>query len=245
MLNFFKKKSEPAELCFHTDIHCHILPGVDDGSPDVATSAELVERMASWGLKRIIATPHVTQETFENTPDILDPALEELHTELQRRGIDIELSRSAEYRIDDFFKRQLENGLITPFPNNFLLVENSFLQEPWELDNFLYELKLKGFRPILAHPERYIYYRQYRPERYEQIYRSGTFLQINLLSLTGYYGKEEKKTAEKLIDRGFVSFIGTDLHKHHHADKIEEYLTTKAYRNLAERLKVKNDKAFI
>ncbi|MDE6371866.1 MAG: hypothetical protein K2K92_10315, partial [Duncaniella sp.] len=81
---FGKRNTEP-RLPFVTDIHCHVVPGVDDGSPDAATSVELVKRMQQWGIKRIIATPHVTESTFENTPDILDPALEEL----RRRRIQI------------------------------------------------------------------------------------------------------------------------------------------------------------
>ena len=104
MFNFFsKKKSEPQQLFFHTDVHCHVVPGVDDGSPDVDTSVELIERMESWGLSRIIATPHMTQDTFENTPDILDPPLHELKEALARKGSKVNLSRSAEHRIDDFF----------------------------------------------------------------------------------------------------------------------------------------------
>ena len=103
LFNIFSKK-EPIQLPFATDIHCHILPGVDDGSPDVETSVSLVERMQTWGIRRIIASPHVTEATFENTPDILDPALDELQTELARRGNDIPVSRSSENRIDDFFR---------------------------------------------------------------------------------------------------------------------------------------------
>lgn len=112
MFDFLKKKSkDPVELCFTTDIHCHIVPGVDDGSPDAATSADLIERMQSWGIKRIIASPHVTQTTFENDASTIDPAMEKLHAELQRRGNDIEVSHSAEYRIDELFLRRLEAAI--------------------------------------------------------------------------------------------------------------------------------------
>ena len=113
LFNIFSKK-EPIQLPFATDIHCHILPGVDDGSPDVETSVSLVERMQTWGIRRIIASPHVTEATFENTPDILDPALDELQTELARRGNDIPVSRSSENRIDDFFREMLSKGMIVP-----------------------------------------------------------------------------------------------------------------------------------
>ena len=158
MFSLFKKKIEKAELCFNTDIHCHIVPGNDDGSPDVTTSVELVERMKGWGINRIIASPHVTQEAFENTPEIIGQALAPLKSELETKGIDVELSHSAEYRIDEFFLSQLECGNIVSLPGNYLLVENSFLQEPWNLDKILFDLKVRGYKPILAHPERYYYY---------------------------------------------------------------------------------------
>lgn len=118
-------------MCFTTDIHCHIVPGVDDGSPDVGTSVELVERMKGWGINRIIASPHVTQEAFENTPETIAPALAALKSGLDAKGVDVELSHSAEYRIDEFFMAQLEAGNVVALPGNYLLVENSFLQEPW------------------------------------------------------------------------------------------------------------------
>lgn len=246
MFNFLTRSKEIQQLPYSTDVHCHIVPGVDDGSPDPTVSAELIERMKSWGIRTIIATPHVTQDTFENTPETLDPAFDKLCDEIRRRDIEISISMSAEYRIDDFFRHQLEAGNVTTMPNNLILVENSYLQEPWNLDQFLYDLKLKGLRPILAHPERYLYYGRTNPGRYEQIHRSGTFLQINLLSLAGYYGKEEKKTAERLIEEELVDFVGTDLHHHRHADKIEEYLHSKAFRKIAPALaNVMNDRAFL
>lgn len=246
MFNFFSRKSEPARLPFATDIHCHIIPGVDDGSPDSATSAELVERMMSWGIDRIIATPHVTESSFQNTPDILDPALEELNDELRHRNIGMEVSRSSENRIDDFFRSQLNAGLIVPYPNNYILVENSFVQEPFQLDQFLYDLRLKGLIPILAHPERYPYYSYDNPGRYEALHRAGTLFQINVLSLAGHYGKMEKKTAEMLIEKGMADFLGTDLHNHRHADSIEAYLRSRAARNHAVALdgKLGNDTKF-
>ena len=151
MFNIFqKKRKEPLKLPFKTDIHCHLVPGVDDGSPDAATSAELIERMQRWGIERIIASPHVTQYTFENTPDILDPALEELQEELRRRGNAIVMERSAEYRIDGFFLKQMEAKALTPYPNSYLLIENSFMQEPWNLDQLIFDLQVRGFRPVPA-----------------------------------------------------------------------------------------------
>lgn len=247
MFDFFKKKSkEPAELCFATDIHCHIVPGVDDGSPDAATSADLIERMQGWGIRRIIASPHVTQYTFENTLDTIRPALDRLHQELDRRNNDIDVSHSAEYRIDELFGERLAANDLWLLPNKHILIENAFMQEPWNLDQLVFDLQVRGIKPILAHPERYSYYYKHF-DRYKALHDSGLSFQINLLSLAGAYGKAEKKIAEQLIDGGLVDFIGTDLHKASHADAIDAYLTTSDARKHMDRLHscVCNDTAFV
>ena len=245
MFNIFNKKLAPQPLIFATDIHCHVIPGIDDGSPDINVSAGLIERMQSWGIKRIIATPHVTMSTFENNPQTVRPALESLIVELERRDNNIEISNAAEYRLDELFLDHMEKGILMPYPNNYILVENSFIQEPWNVEQVLFDLKVKGYKPILAHPERYSYYHN-RFERYDTIYRSGTMFQVNLLSLAGYYGKAEKKTAEMLVEKNMVNFLGTDLHNHRHADAIEGYLASKDYRrhSLALQSRICNDVYF-
>lgn len=228
MFNLFTKKSKPEKLWFTTDIHCHVLPGIDDGSPDVNTSVELIERMQGWGVERIMASPHVTYGTFPNTPDTVAAARGVLQHELTERSNQIKLGNSAEYRIDDLFMKNLEEGTLMTLPGNRLLVENSFMQEPWNLDQLLFDLQVKGFQPILVHPERYSYYYS-RKDRYEAIHNGGTKFQINLLSLAGYYGRDEKRIAEWLIERDLVDYIGSDLHRHSHADAIDRYLASKDY----------------
>lgn len=195
MFNFFRKKPvERPELFFHTDIHCHLIPGIDDGQREADGGADLVAHEKEWGIERIIATPHVTQDTFENTPATIEPAFNKLKEAVARRGVEIELLHSAEYRMDAFFTSQLEQGLVKPMPNNYLLVENSFIQEAWNLDKMLFDLKMRGYKPILAHPERYVYYFP-KKERYRNLHDAGTLFQINLLSLAGNYGKEVKQMA--------------------------------------------------
>ena len=244
MLGFFKKKETPASLFFSTDIHCHVIPGIDDGSPDSTTSVELIERMQTWGINRIIASPHVTMGTFENTPATIGPALSDLKNALSANDNNIEISHSAEYRIDENFIKQLEEGNIVSLPNNYLLVENSFIQEPWGIDQILFDLKVKGYIPILAHPERYAYYYGNKRSRYDELHNTGTMFQVNLLSLAGYYGGNERKWAEYLLEKGYVDFVGTDLHNHRHADCIEKFLSSKDYRKLSQKIAVKNDSAF-
>lgn len=224
---FFHRRHEHATLPFHVDIHCHVVPGVDDGSPDVATSVELVRQMAELGIRRIYASPHVTQGTFENTHATIDPALGELRGALAAAGVGVPVDNHAEYRIDGLLAERLSSGDIMPLPDNYLLIENSFIQEPWNLEQIIFDLQVKGYTPILAHPERYIYYFG-RTERYRELHEKGLLFQINLLSLAGAYTPAETKTARSLMDRGLVDFIGTDIHRRSHIERIREYLDTKA-----------------
>jgi len=247
MFDFLKKKNtDPAQLCFSTDIHCHIVPGVDDGSPDAATSADLIERMQSWGIKRIIASPHVTQYTFENTEETIAPAMKALQAELDRRGNAIDVTHSAEYRIDELFTQRLANDDLWLLPNKHILIENAFMQEPWNLVQLIFDLQVRGLKPILAHPERYMYYYGHL-DRYKSLHDSGLAFQINLLSLAGAYGKTERKIAQQLMDNGLADFIGTDLHKASHADIIDKYLFTSEAHKHMDKLRpyVKNDIAFV
>lgn len=244
MFGFFRKKSNKSRnLFFNTDIHNHLVPGVDDGSRSPEMSVELINRMMSWGITRIITTPHVTEDTFENTPDVIAGAYSRLTAALSKENIRIDISHSAEYRIDSFFIEQLKAGNITSLKDNYLLVENSYIQEPWELDKVLFDLRLKGYIPVLAHPERYIYYHN-KLARYKELHRAGILFQTNILSFAGYYGKNEKKTAEFLLDNDMIDFLGTDMHNHRHADSIDQFLATKEYDNLARRLgtRILNDR---
>lgn len=246
MFNFFSRRpKEPVQLCFSTDIHCHVVPGVDDGSPDAATSAEIIAGMRDLGIQRIIASPHVTQVTFENSSATIEPAMQELKAELDARGIDVPVSHSAEYRIDDLFLSRLEADDLMLLPNGHILIENAFMQEPWNLDNLVFELQVKGLQPILAHPERYAYYYNNR-KRYEELHAAGLAFQINLLSLAEAYGKAERNIALHLIKNGLVDFIGTDIHRRSHVESIRTYLTTKeAHEDMdALRGRVRNDTAF-
>lgn len=246
MFNFFRSRpKEPVKFCFHTDIHCHVVPGIDDGAKTPESAADLIERMQGWGIDRIIASPHVTQETFENSAATIDPALGRLHAELASRGNGIDVSHSAEYRIDGLLSQRLAENDIMPYPNDYLLIENSFLQEPWNIDELVFDLQVRGYKPILAHPERYLYY-HHRPERYKQLHDAGLALQINVLSLAGYYGAGEQKMARDLLKEGMVDFIGTDLHNSRHADSIDAYLRTSAARADMETLSacIKNDLVF-
>lgn len=229
---------------FVTDVHCHLVPNVDDGSDSVEKSVKLLQHMSNWGIERVILTPHYTEDTFENTPATIDPAYEVLVAGVHDAGINIALQPPAgEYRIDNYFLNQLRQNALRPLHGEYLLVENGFSQEPWQLDEILFDLTTKGFKPVMAHPERYMYYHD-NPRRYKRLHDDGVMFQCNILSLAGYYGKPIKGMAEKLVEQDLVDFLGTDIHGMRHVQCIEEYMKTLHFAKIADRLKDRlyNDK---
>lgn len=237
LFDFFIRKNhkKPQKLFYSVDVHSHILPGIDDGSPNTDISIALLESMRSWGIESVIATPHITEENFENTPQTIKNAYDKLYTRMLDLGLEMDLKFSAEYRVDNRFKDMFDNDNLIILPDDYLLIENSFVQQSIDLNNVIYELQLKDIKPILAHPERYIYYQRKR-EMYDILFNLGCEFQINLLSLAGYYGSREKETALWLANKGYISFIGTDLHHFGHVEAINRFLLSKEYTEIAKKL---------
>lgn len=235
LFNIFSKKKTQSTLFYHTDVHCHILPGVDHGSQDVVQSMEMLKAEMDMGISRVILTSHVTAETFENTPETLTAAFGVLQKAVAEAELPIELHVSAEYRMDDYWNRQWEAGAVLPMPGNYLLLENSFLQERLDMDQFIYEVQLKGYKPILAHPERYAYYSQ-RRDRLRHLHDAGAKFQINILSLAGYFGRGAREMAVWFIKQGMVDMLGSDMHNIEHASIIKEYINTNDWKRLSQQL---------
>lgn len=237
MFNIFHRKKENNQLFYSTDVHCHILPGVDHGSQNVEQSIEMLRAERDMGITRVILTSHVTAETFENTPDTLRPAFEILKQAVaETEDIShMKLYLSAEYRMDEFWDKQYTLGNQIAMPGNYILMENSFHQELLGLDELLFDLKVKGYKPILAHPERYIYYAQ-RKQRLEQLHNTGTKFQVNLLSLAGYFGQHCRETALWLVKHGMVDMLGSDMHGMEHVKVIQDYINSKEWRKLVPQI---------
>lgn len=235
MFNFFRKNNKDVKLPYHTDVHCHILPGVDHGAKNIQDGVSLLKADMEMGINRVILTPHVTSETFENTPETLNAAFVKFKEAVADAGLDVELHLSAEYRIDDYWQKEYAAGHVLPMPGNYVLLENSFVQELIGSEQMMFELKCKGYFPILAHPERYPYF-ICNKERYEKMHNSNVKFQVNLLSLAGYYGHTVQDTAKWLVKQGLVDMLGSDIHHIEHADIIKDYLRSRDWRKVAEKL---------
>lgn len=225
MFSFFKKKQAQEPVSYfpiETDIHSHILPGIDDGSPDLETSVQLIKGLMEIGVNKSIATPHVIGDMYRNNPETISVALTCLQDELHKQSIEFKVSAAAEYMMDSYFLELLksEQKLLT-LKDNIILTEFSYAARPDDPGKHSFAIQMAGYSPILAHPERYpYYYGDYK--MYHRFVELGFMLQLNLLSLTGYYGKEAVKAAEYMLKNELISFVGTDMHHTRHLAMLQD-----------------------
>ncbi len=247
-MSFLKNifKSEPkldsiSLSVFGADIHSHLIPGIDDGSPDMETSLLLVRRFVELGYKKIVTTPHIMCDFYQNTPDKILEGLDNLREELQKNNIKIDIFAAAEYNLDDGLDKLIAEKQILTFGDNHVLFELPFMQEPRNFQEIVFNFQMAGYKPILAHPERYTYwYDDFN--KYEELKAKGILLQMNLLSLTGHYSPQTKKVAEKMVDTDLVDAVGTDCHRIEHLMMIEDHLNLKHIHKLAQKENLFNKK---
>jgi protein-tyrosine phosphatase len=227
MFNFLKKKPpQPKDVDFNyesiiVDMHSHVLPGIDDGAQTPEESIALVRRMMALGIKKIIATPHIMADYYKNTPETINNALEILRAELAKENISIEVEAAAEHYFDETFEPRVENKKLVTMGANYALFEFSFINQPPNVIPVLQKMLQLKYKPILAHPERYSFM---DIGQLKAMKDWGCNLQLNTISLTGYYGKDAKKKAENLGDNNMVDFISSDMHHLRHADALEQAL---------------------
>ncbi len=235
--NIFGKKETYPSIdfsVFKTDMHSHLIPGIDDGSPDMETSIALIKEFKQMGYSKIITTPHVMSDYYKNTPEIILGGLEKVREELKKQNIEIELHAAAEYNLDDGLDKLIDENKILTFGDQHVLFELPFMQEPRNVQEIVFKLQTNGYKPILAHPERYgFWYKDF--EKYEELKAKGVLLQLNLLSLTGHYSTETKKVAERMVDENLVDLVGTDCHRIEHLKILQDFADSKYFNLLAER----------
>lgn len=234
---FFKKKQLELKDFFpegFVDIHSHLLPGIDDGAKDIEDSIALISKLHSYGIQHIITTPHILGDVYPNTPEIITSKLTEVQTELQNRGMnDIKFSAAAEYMMDEQFVGFLKDKNLLTLKDNYVLVEMSYFSPPMNLYDILFDIQLQGYKPVLAHPERYLtYHKNYK--EYQKLKASGCLFQLNLLALTGYYGEPTKRATKLLLEDNFYNLVGTDAHHHRHLDNLTKIGTTKIQKSIRE-----------
>ena len=243
MFNLFKKKYEarPIFAPLGTDMHCHLIPRVDDGSKCLEESIECLQTLKAVGYDKVIITPHFQTPRFMNDEDDIKNRYAELKKQAQDAGIEIEMAGIAgEYRIDSGFSKRLENPRFLKIADKYVLVEFSLHQQMMGCDEMIFDMQMKGYEIILAHPERYPYLNVHG-NRMEQLKNQGVFFQINVLSLGGFYGEEAKRRAYEMLELGWVEFMGTDTHNTMYAQALRDLSCNKKIEKVLEKYQFMNN----
>ncbi|MEQ8363941.1 MAG: CpsB/CapC family capsule biosynthesis tyrosine phosphatase [Cyclobacteriaceae bacterium] len=234
MFSFFKQKRQVSLTPLETDIHSHLLPQLDDGVKSLEESGQLIRQFIDLGYKKIITTPHVMNDFYRNESSDITEKLALLRQYLNAEKIDIPIEAAAEYFLDESLIERINKGekLLT-FGNNYLLFETNFLTEPFQLKEFIFSVTTLGYKPVLAHPERYQYLVS-SFEKVEDLRNRGVLFQINIPSIIGAYSKPIQKLALQLIEKGWVDFLGSDCHNQIQMDVLKETFRNKYFKRALE-----------
>lgn len=214
MFSFFQRKNIVSDIeWLGVDVHSHLLPGIDDGAVDIDQSLNYIFQLQELGYSKLFCTPHIYSDVYPNTLDTILPVLSSVKEKVKEAGYTVSIGAAAEYMADADFK--INESLLT-LPGNHILIEMSYLSETPNIDQIIFDLQVKGYKVMLAHPERYSFYHRDTSNRYQRFKDMGCFLQLNILSVLGYYGKQVKIIAETLLQSNIYDFVGTDLHHDKH-----------------------------
>lgn len=220
----FGKSPHPAAAAdlsvLKCDVHSHFIPGIDDGAQTMEDSLHLLRVFAELGYQKVVTTPHIMSDHFRNTPEIILTGLEKVRTALRENSIPLQIDAAAEYYLDFDFEQKIEVGKLLTFGEKYVLFELSFINPPDNLNAIIFKLLTSGYKPVLAHPERYTYWHS-DFSKYEQAVEKGALLQLNINSLTGHYSYSTKRIAERMIGADMISFLGSDCHHPGHLELIK------------------------
>ncbi|WP_433778978.1 tyrosine-protein phosphatase [Flavobacterium anhuiense] len=238
MLSFLKSKPALKELLdgSFVDIHSHILPGIDDGAKNMTKSIELVSALQKLGVSQMVTTPHINHYVWNNSPEIIQSKLKETQKTLEENKIKMPVQAAAEYFIDSWFENHFKEEKLLTLKDNYVLVEMSYLNAPLNIYKTIFEIQVAGYIPVLAHPERYVFYHN-RFSEYEKLKNAGCVFQLNLLSTVEYYGSQIAKTADELLAKGMYNFCGTDVHHKKHIATFDDKIKIKNIEPLKEVIK--------
>lgn len=195
------------------DIHSHILYGIDDGSKSIEESINIIKEHIKMGFTDIVVTPHYIENSKYETNNIdKENILNKLKEELKKQNIKINLYLGNEVFVNNNLEELIKKQEISTINNSkYLLIEFPMNEKPNDINNIIYELKIKGIIPIIAHPERYDYVEK-NPNLVLEWIEEGALLQSNYGSIIGVYGSGPQKTIKKLLKKDLIDFLATDIH---------------------------------
>lgn len=244
MFKLFQKKKSGRDRfdysVLKTDMHSHLLPGIDDGAATLDDSLQLIRDLHALGYQKLITTPHIFWDMFRNTPEIIGEKLSLVRKALQEEGLQVELHAAAEYFLDEHVESLLKRKqpLLT-ISGNKVLTEFSMMFPSLNIKDILFEMQMQGYQPIIAHPERYVYLQDDR-DFYQELRDLGCLFQLNILSIGGYYGRAVKELAEYLLDKNYYNLIGTDLHHSRHLEALQHVELTPALKKAMDSGQISN-----
>ncbi len=216
------------------DMHSHLLPGVDDGVNELEDTMTCLSRMAEWGIRHVVTTPHISQDYYPNTSADLRDRAAAVQAAITERGLPITFSVAAEYMLDELFDDRLRaNDLLSFGAERYVLIETGWASAPRQLEQWLFQMQLQGYIPVLAHPERYRYYRT-EEATLAELRDKGCLFQVNLMSLAGRYGSEARRMAQRLIRLEWVDMVSSDMHGVRDLETLEAAFHTIDYRHLSQ-----------
>lgn len=194
------------------DLHCHILPGIDDGAKDVSVALAMARASVEQGVTTLACTPHILPGLYHNSGPLIRRATQELQATLDQEGIPLRLVTGADVHMTPDFIAGIRSGhLLSIADSRYILVEPPHHTAPPQLEEFFFNLVVAGYVPILTHPERL----SWVPSRYEMIkrlVRGGVWMQITAGSFTGAFGRNALYWAERMLDEGCVHLLASDAH---------------------------------
>lgn len=221
--NIFKKKEQLVPFPFShlgNDLHSHLIPGIDDGVKTIEDSILMAKGLSDLGYKNIVTTPHIMSDYYRNTPEIIRSGLANVRNAYKEHNIDINIEAAAEYYVDYDFTSKIEKEELLTFGKKYILIECSFIEPPKGLTDAIFQLQTNGYKPILAHPERYMYWHK-DTSLLKDLKDRDVYFQVNILSLTGHYSHEVATMAEWLLENRMVEWLGSDLHNAIQLDKLK------------------------
>lgn len=198
------------------DLHCHILPGIDDGAVDISTSLAMAKASVENGVTTLACTPHILPGLYNNTGPLIRRAIEQLQQTLDSEGLPLRLVTGADNHITPDFLAGLRAGrLLSLADSRYVLVEPPHHVAPLRMEDFFFDLITGGYAPVLTHPERLTWIKSHYAI-IERLARSGVWMQITAGSLTGAFGRGPRYWAERMLDEGIVHILATDAHNMDH-----------------------------
>jgi len=241
IFSLFRKKIEQQKgPVLKTDLHSHLIPGIDDGSKSMEESLLLLKGIEALGYEKVITTPHIMFDAYKNTPKIIKDGLVFLRKAAKSEGINMEIEAAAEYYLDEGFYDHLHSNDVMSIKEKYILFETSYVSKPLQLEEMIFEIGTAGYIPLMAHPERYRYIKDPLSE-YARFKELGVMFQVNLNSFGGHYGKSAKHLADFLSKEGMIDFLGSDVHHKKQVETLSGVFQSDAYSAVFKKNTIRNE----